>query len=90
MPSIEDDEPVVRLAKYAIAYERAFRVYFPDPAKDMAEAASAVMLSLGIRYWISPYGDTITCTKCHSTSSNPKDVENRFCGGCHEFMDDGR
>ena len=87
--SVETDEPVVRLAKLAIAYEKAFRVYFPDPAKDLAEAGSAVLLSLGIRCWVSAYGDAITCVKCGNTSHNAKDVENRFCGACHEFMENG-
>jgi hypothetical protein len=78
----------IELAKRAIAFERASAVYFPDPAKDMAELGSAVMAEEGVRYWISPGGDSITCTKCRLSSRNPHDVANRYCGSCHVFHDD--
>jgi hypothetical protein len=78
----------IGLAKRAIAGEKAFGVYFPDPAKEMAELGSAVMADEGVRYWISPGGDSITCTKCHTTSHNPNDVEKRYCGSCHVFLDE--
>jgi hypothetical protein len=41
-------------------------------------------------YTISPKGKTITCHKCGLTSSNLKDVANRYCGGCHIFHEDMR
>lgn len=81
-------KPAVELAKLAIAYERATAVYFPDPAKDMAELASAVLTGEGVRYWIAPGGDSITCTKCRATSRNENDVVNRYCGNCHLFHDE--
>ncbi len=28
---------------------------------------------------------TITCLRCDMTSWHPKDVENLYCGNCHEF-----
>lgn len=28
---------------------------------------------------------TIKCLRCHMTSWHPKDVENLYCGNCHEF-----
>jgi hypothetical protein len=78
-------KPSVRLAKLAIAYERAFAVFFPSPAHEMADLASAVMAEEGVPYWISPYGDSITCTKCRHTSRNLNDIERRYCGFCHVF-----
>lgn len=29
-----------------------------------------------------------TCPKCRSTSHNPHDRENGYCGNCHEFTGD--
>jgi hypothetical protein len=84
-PSISADLSV-ELAKRAIAFERAFAVYFPDPAKEMAQLARAHLLARGIRYWIGPFG-TITCVDCGMTSHNPHDVENRYCGYCHRFLE---
>lgn len=31
---------------------------------------------------------SITCPKCKSESFNPIDVQERYCGKCHEFMDE--
>lgn len=76
----------VLLAKFAIAYERAHAVYFPSSAVKMAELGSKIMAEYGIAYWISPYGDSITCTKCRMTSRNPNDVAERYCGACHKFL----
>jgi hypothetical protein len=30
---------------------------------------------------------SITCLRCKRTSHNPEDVEQRYCGQCHIFMD---
>lgn len=73
------------LAKRAIAFEHAFAVYFPAPAKDMAELASTVMDELGIDYWISPDRRSITCTTCRKGSYNPMDIANLYCGACKKF-----
>jgi hypothetical protein len=74
-----------RLAWMAVAYERAFAVYFPDPAKEMAELASAHLAEEGERYLISPHGNSITCAACRCTSNHPEDVANLYCGNCHVF-----
>ena len=29
----------------------------------------------------------ITCPRCHLTSYNQNDVENRYCGNCHMYHD---
>lgn len=78
-------KPAIELAKFAIAYGPAIGVFFPAFAHQMAELGSAVMAEEGVRYWISPGGDSITCTKCRMTSRNPSDVEQRYCGKCHVF-----
>lgn len=83
-----DETAAVRLARLAIAYEQACAVYFPDPAREMAELASIVCAEAGVKYWISPWGDSITCTKCRKTSRHPKDVAERYCGACHVFHED--
>jgi hypothetical protein len=83
------DENAVNLAYLAIAFEQAHAVYFPASATEMAELASVYLLSNGVDYWISPGGDSITCTKCRHTSHNRNDVENRYCGFCHKFLEDG-
>ena len=31
---------------------------------------------------------SITCPKCQFESFNPIDVQERYCGNCHEFMDE--
>jgi ribosomal protein S27AE len=33
-------------------------------------------------------GNTITCALCGLTSHHPDDVSRRYCGRCHEFLDD--
>jgi hypothetical protein len=83
-------EAARRLAQLAIAYEKAHEVFFPAAAEEMATLASLVMAEEGVRYWISPGGDSITCTKCRRTSRNPQDVAQRYCGHCHVFHDDQR
>ena len=82
--------PAVKLAQLAIAFEQAHAVFLPASAVEMAELASAVMAEEGVRYWISPGGDLITCTKCRRTSRNPHDVANRYCGFCHTFYPEAR
>lgn len=45
-------------------------------------------------YFIDMAGSTlgfmlrITCLRCNKTSYHPKDVENKYCGYCHEFHRD--
>lgn len=75
----------VMLAIHVIAFSDAFAVYFPAPAKDLAEMATRTLADEGIEYWIAPGGTSITCVKCRLSSSNPHDVANRYCGACHEF-----
>lgn len=31
---------------------------------------------------------TILCLRCKRVSTHPKDVEQRYCGACHAFLDD--
>jgi hypothetical protein len=31
----------------------------------------------------------IRCHTCHLTSYHPKDVEERYCGNCHRFHENG-
>jgi hypothetical protein len=93
VPEVDDivprpDIPSVRLARLAIAFEQAHAVFFPASALEMAELASAVCANEGVKYWISPYGDSITCTKCRNTSRNANDVEKRYCGFCKVFHED--
>lgn len=40
-----------------------------------------------MRYKISDLGDSITCLTCNRTSYNGNDIENRYCGNCHKFME---
>jgi hypothetical protein len=77
----------IQLAKLAVAFEQAHAVYFPSSALEMAELGSKILAEYGIRYWISPYGDSITCTQCRKTSRNPNDVAQHYCGACHEFLE---
>lgn len=78
----------IALAKLVVAYERAVAVYFPAFTHEAADLASDHLAEEGIRYWLSPHGDAIVCTKCRMVSRNPEDVKNRYCGSCHAFMDD--
>lgn len=81
------DPPAIRLAKLAIVYEKAHGVFFPSSAEEMAELGSQVLLAAGMRYFLSIDGRSIICAKCRNMSNNPNDVENRYCGACHEFLD---
>lgn len=87
---MNDLTAAVNLARLVIAYERAFAVFFPSAAIEMAELASETCALEGVRYWISPHRDSITCTKCRVTSFNVNDVSNRYCGHCQVFHDDAR
>jgi ribosomal protein L37E len=31
-------------------------------------------------------GEYIECLKCGMKSYNPNDIENKYCGNCHEFL----
>lgn len=83
-------EASIHLARLAIAFEDAIAVYFPAGAHEMAAIASVVLAEAGVKYWISPGGDSITCTKCRNRSHSPNDVEKRYCGFCHVFHEDPR
>jgi len=76
----------VSLAKMAIVWERAHEVYFPASAHEMAEVGAKILAAYGIEYWLSADGTSITCAKCRRTSHSPHDVEQRYCGACHEFL----
>ena len=80
----------IELAKLAIAYEKAVKVYFPGLAKEIGVLASAVLAEEGIRYWMAPGGTSITCTGCRITSNNPDDVHHRYCPACHVFHEQAR
>jgi hypothetical protein len=82
-----NDEKIIQLAKLAIAWERPHGVYFPSSALEMAELGSQILIDWDIFFWISPFGDSITCVKCRNTSRNPHDVENRYCGSCKLFLE---
>jgi len=45
--------------------------------------------ALGVAYMLSTDGIAISCGRCGMTSYNPHDVENRYCGNCKVFHDDG-
>ncbi len=77
--------PAIQLAKLAIAYQKAFTIYFPDPAAEMAELATAYLLAEGIRYFLSADERAITCVRCRRTSYNLNDVAQRYCGYCKEI-----
>jgi len=83
-----EDIASVRLAKLAVAFERAHAVYFPASAHEMGELGSKILAEEGVRYWISPGGDSITCAECRLTGNNPNDVQQHYCGFCHMFHDD--
>jgi ribosomal protein S27AE len=37
--------------------------------------------------WISkPKQPSITCPRCGMTSHNPNDIEQQYCGNCHEYI----
>jgi len=77
----------IYILKDPLTEERS-AVFFPAGAHEMAELASAVCAEAGVKYWISPFNDSITCTKCRKTSYNWNDVEKRYCGFCKVFHED--
>jgi len=88
--SDNDVKDILDLAKSAVAFERAIAIYFPGAAKEIAELGRRVLLDKGVRYWISPGGQSITCLACGLTSYNPHDVREHYCGGCHRFLHDAK
>jgi hypothetical protein len=57
--------------------------------------AAAEMMRLGDhpehdrKYVLSQDGLAIKCLSCGRVSHNPHDVQNRYCGHCHKFLEDG-
>jgi len=33
-------------------------------------------------------GNSITCNVCGMTSYNPNDIKYKYCGNCHEFLEE--
>lgn len=85
MPGCAVSKDVLELAKRAVAFERAFAVYFPSPAEEMAGLGRSILEAEGIDYWISPDGRSIICVACGRGSSNPNDIEKGYCGACCKF-----
>lgn len=82
------DPDALELARRAIAYYEALKVFFPAYADDSFALARTYLGRHGLRYWIGPDGKSITCITCGMTSANPHDIEQRYCGHCHVFHDD--
>jgi hypothetical protein len=60
-------------------------------ASDWADVTCPVCLAgkdIPPTFAISADGKSITCLRCHSTSYNPKDVAQHYCGRCKVFHDD--
>ena len=51
---------------------------------EVKERLEAVNRRLGSKYTLLQNG--ILCHKCGKTSFNKKDIENLYCGNCHEFL----
>jgi hypothetical protein len=84
---LKADGDTIELAKRALAFQKAFEVYFPEPAREMGELASRLLIAAKVRYWISPDGRSITCVRCRLTSSHPRDVAEKYCTSCHSFLE---
>jgi hypothetical protein len=41
-----------------------------------------------IELMTNPDAPSIKCPRCGAVSYNPNDVEYRYCGWCHRFLDD--
>jgi hypothetical protein len=54
-----------------------------EQARDYAEQAGLSVVT----YRLGTAVRSITCLRCQHTSFNPEDVEQRYCGHCHIFMD---
>lgn len=59
-----------------------------DFPSENPEALRCLMVTPGKDLWerFNP-PPSITCPKCGRTSHNPNDVEQRYCGACHEYHD---
>lgn len=77
---------LVDLKSYLIGYGYNLR----PPAPPFSVFTSTIDHLFGP--WKGPGADdeglSITCPKCGRTSRNPNDVQNRYCGACHEYHDD--
>lgn len=40
------------------------------------------------RYEVAEDGKSIKCLVCGAVSRHPMDVQHRYCGRCHEFLDE--
>ena len=59
----------------------------------VSKLAGAAQTADGILYTINEANPgspdpSITCLRCKRTSYNANDVDARYCGCCHEFLDD--
>lgn len=48
-------------------------------------AAIRVKTDANLRLLREETSDSITCPRCGQTSYNPKDIEYRYCGACHQY-----
>lgn len=58
----------------------------PSGRKEAAAPAAALDCKGPSGYAIAADHRSITFRPCGTTSHNPKDVENRYCGRCHRFV----
>jgi hypothetical protein len=56
--------------------------------RSMARTLARDIVASGLRYLNVGAGKALMCLQCGMVSHNPDDVAQRYCGACHEFLDD--
>jgi len=57
-------------------------------AHDLVGGAAVAIALSGVPYIIAEHGTALLCLRCGNLSHNPHDVEHKYCGACHEFLND--
>jgi len=87
------DMTVCSVCKTILAFGEAMdlRLATPEEIKEVEEELNQTINQLDNRKYTlinTPQGLGILCHLCGNSSSNSHDVENRYCGSCHQFLED--
>ena len=85
---MKSKEEIVEALATQMLKETGVHVYAaPEVAQRIATGLARDIVAGGVRYLQVNGGKAIMCLQCGAVSHNLNDVETRYCGACHEFLD---
>ncbi len=63
------------------------RPFLEEIAANLIRPLARDFVASGVRYLLVQKDTAIFCLKCGMVSHNPNDVDQRYCGNCHEFLE---